>query len=272
MNKERFKGFIMGMALVSVISFTSNSSLASTIQKNIQAVYSDIKIVVDGVKITPKDSSGKIVEPFIYEGTTYLPVRAISEALGKAVYWDQITKTVYIGEMPKITNYFNAPSSPSFSGEKLQIEDLLINIGSGNYIEISGNFKELVKYLGQGEIRETGYFSPNNENYRHYEYSKDGIRVYYYDDPNEFNDYVHIELAVIETPKYPTYRGLKVGDSYDKMVQLYGKVPVYVQEGDKVIYMFDEFESIDEDYFANLFITIDIKTNKVINYYTATTL
>lgn len=272
MNKERFKGIIIGMALVSVISFTSNSSLAATIQKNIQAVYNDIMIVVDGVKITPKDSSGKIVEPFIYEGTTYLPVRAISEALGQEVYWDQITKTVYIGEMPKVTNYFDGPSSPSFSGEKLQMEDLLINIGGGHYIEISGNFKDLIKYLGPGEISETGYYSPNNENYMYYEYAKDGIRVYYYDDPSEFNDYVHIELAVIETPKYPTYRGLKVGDSYDKMVQLYGKAPVYVQEGDKVIYMFDEFESIEEDYFANLFITIDRNTKKVISYYTTTTL
>ena len=36
------------------------------------------------------------MEPFIYEGTTYLPVRAVSEALGKNVSWDSETKTVMV--------------------------------------------------------------------------------------------------------------------------------------------------------------------------------
>lgn len=103
MNKEKFKGILIGMVLVLVFSFTINTSLAETLQKNIRVVYSDIKLFVDGVKITPKDSKGEVVEPFMYNGTTYLPVRAISEALGKQVNWDQDTKSVYIGEMPKVT-------------------------------------------------------------------------------------------------------------------------------------------------------------------------
>ena len=56
--------------------------------------------MVDGIPIVPKDAKGNIVEPFIYEGTTYLPVRAVGEALGKAVTWDGATKTVYIGNVP----------------------------------------------------------------------------------------------------------------------------------------------------------------------------
>ena len=58
-----------------------------------------IKIVVDGQKINPKDANGNKVEPFIYNGTTYLPVRAIADALGKEVYWDGPNYTVYLGEM-----------------------------------------------------------------------------------------------------------------------------------------------------------------------------
>ena len=58
----------------------------------------DIQIVIDGEKLTPKDVNGKIVYPFLLEGTTYLPVRAVSEALGQKVEWDGLSRIVYIGE------------------------------------------------------------------------------------------------------------------------------------------------------------------------------
>ncbi len=102
--KEKIKYIIIGMAIMMVFSFASKSSIAGNMKKNIEVLYSDIKLVIDGVKITPKDSNGKEVEPFIYEGTTYLPIRAISELLEEQVDWDQETKTVYIGKKPKFTN------------------------------------------------------------------------------------------------------------------------------------------------------------------------
>ena len=74
---------------------------ASTItSKTITAQYMGIQIVVDGVAVTPKDANGNVVEPFVSEGTTYLPVRAVGEALGKDVTWDGDTYTVYIGQVP----------------------------------------------------------------------------------------------------------------------------------------------------------------------------
>lgn len=42
------------------------------------------------------------VEPFIYNGTTYLPVRAVAEALGEKVEYDKNSSTVYIGEKIQI--------------------------------------------------------------------------------------------------------------------------------------------------------------------------
>ena len=39
----------------------------------IEANYMGIKLVVDGVEVTHKDATGKVVEPFAAEGTTYLP-------------------------------------------------------------------------------------------------------------------------------------------------------------------------------------------------------
>ena len=86
------------LALVTV-AYATNAT------KTIQAAYMDIKLVIDGVPVTPKDSNGTVVEPFIYNGTTYLPVRAVGEALGKQVTWDGKTKTVYLGEAPGQVTY-----------------------------------------------------------------------------------------------------------------------------------------------------------------------
>ena len=58
-----------------------------------------IKIVVDGQVFQPTDANGNTVEPLIYNGTTYLPVRSVADALGKAVYWDGPNYTVYLGNM-----------------------------------------------------------------------------------------------------------------------------------------------------------------------------
>lgn len=61
-------------------------------------VYPGINIYIDDQKLEPKDANGKPVEVFTYNGTTYLPVRAIAEALGKNVQWDGKTQSVYLGQ------------------------------------------------------------------------------------------------------------------------------------------------------------------------------
>lgn len=49
-------------------------------------------------RIVPRDASGAPVEPFLYNGTTYLPVRAAADAMGVDISWDQETYTVYLGQ------------------------------------------------------------------------------------------------------------------------------------------------------------------------------
>lgn len=83
---------------VCMVLTTGGALAANAVSKQITVQYSGIKLVVDNVPITPKDANGVVIEPFIYEGTTYLPVRAVGEALGKTVTWDGNSKTVYIGE------------------------------------------------------------------------------------------------------------------------------------------------------------------------------
>lgn len=93
--KERLQGIIIGAVVATTL--TCGVVFAENISKTIDAVYMNVKLVVDGVQIEPKDASGKYVEPFIYNGTTYLPVRAVGQAFNKDVSWDGNTATIYVG-------------------------------------------------------------------------------------------------------------------------------------------------------------------------------
>ena len=48
-------------------------------------VFSGVNIFVDGRELHPTDVKGNEVDAFIYEGTTYVPLRAVGEALGAEV-------------------------------------------------------------------------------------------------------------------------------------------------------------------------------------------
>ncbi len=89
---------------------TTGALAANSVTRMIQANYSGIHITVDGKQITPKDANGKVVEPFTVDNTTYLPVRAVAEALGKTVTWDEKTQTVYIGEVPSEEGTYLTPN------------------------------------------------------------------------------------------------------------------------------------------------------------------
>ena len=86
-------GLILGIIIASTVVFAANTITWHGV------LAEGISIVIDGQKINPKDGNGDKVEPIIYNGTTYLPVRAVATALGKAVYWDGPTYTVYLGDM-----------------------------------------------------------------------------------------------------------------------------------------------------------------------------
>lgn len=100
MKKHRLHDIVLGMVIMALVMGLAIPAFASVATKTLEAHYMDIKLVIDGVEVTPKDVNGKVVEPFTVNGSTFLPVRAVGEALGKKVTWDGNTKTVYLGEVP----------------------------------------------------------------------------------------------------------------------------------------------------------------------------
>ncbi|MFV0520406.1 MAG: copper amine oxidase N-terminal domain-containing protein [Lachnospirales bacterium] len=70
---------------------------AKTGEVMLKAYYSNIKVELNGEELVLKDQEGTVVEPFIVDGTTYLPVRNVADALGLDVGWDGKTNTVKLG-------------------------------------------------------------------------------------------------------------------------------------------------------------------------------
>ena len=91
------KGLVTVLLVLLIVSITT-AAFASSGSKNAQLYYRDITITVDGEEIVPKDANGNIVEPFIVDGTTYLPVRAVAQALRLSVSWDDATSTVALNQ------------------------------------------------------------------------------------------------------------------------------------------------------------------------------
>ncbi|MDR3209362.1 MAG: NPCBM/NEW2 domain-containing protein [Oscillospiraceae bacterium] len=96
---KQAKGFVAGIVVGLILAVSVGAAFAATTERTLTAYFNDIKIVVDGKLITPKDARGNILEPFIANDSTYLPLRAVADALGKSVQWVGETNTVYLGKM-----------------------------------------------------------------------------------------------------------------------------------------------------------------------------
>lgn len=212
MKKERTKGFISGI-LVSALVFSLASTAAATIgQRTLNAAYSDIKIELNGKRITPTDANGNVVEPFAVNGTTYLPVRAIGNALGLNVTWDSKTNTAKL-EGNTVSNSFDE-CYPDFS-----VPTLDNIVGTDAYVELytldSGD--SIVYYYDPGKFNiPTGSnyvdaYEALLENYGfNYLKADDGL---YYDNPTSGTTLV---LYVDQSTKYVCVLVMALPDSNRK--------------------------------------------------------
>lgn len=100
------------MAMFIVVSFITGSLLgnvvfaASSLIKLSEAfLNNDIKVVINKAVFQAKDpQDGSIYVPISYKGRTYLPLRAVAEAVGLPVQYVDATKTAYLGKMPDNIN------------------------------------------------------------------------------------------------------------------------------------------------------------------------
>ena len=140
-RKDFVKGLVSGILLTCVFS---TAVFAADIQKSITAAYKNIKIFINGAEITPAYANGKPVEPFIVDGTIYLPLRAVGNAFEKSVKWDGSTYTAYLDEIPEKVKKEPEPG------------DII-----GDPRSLAGyNYEHYGVYIGDNKV--IHYMTPNN--------------------------------------------------------------------------------------------------------------
>lgn len=111
MKKRGTRKFLASMLTMALVMVLATPAWAALTSKTI-TVLTGSDIYVDGIKLEPTDANGNPVETFIYNGTTYVPLRAVSESLGKSVKWDGANKRAYIGEVPGEKQYLLSVCPP----------------------------------------------------------------------------------------------------------------------------------------------------------------
>ncbi|MFR4261007.1 MAG: stalk domain-containing protein [Butyricicoccaceae bacterium] len=88
--RKRIPAIILMFAL-----FLTTSYAANTYRKTI-TVTSGVNVEFNNEAIDMTDANGKAVEAFIYNGTTYVPIRAVSNAFGADIGYDRNTQTISV--------------------------------------------------------------------------------------------------------------------------------------------------------------------------------
>lgn len=120
--KERMKGFISGFISAALIGTLSVGALAAAQTINVNG---GVRLQIDGSIFTPTDVNGNPVDVFEYNGTTYVPVRAVSQAFGKEVAWDANTRTVIIGSNPSSGSYNRQNPAPINTAQTVTVNNIL---------------------------------------------------------------------------------------------------------------------------------------------------
>ena len=153
--KRQWKGFIAGIIVTFVLGGIVGTSLASGYQKQATLDYTGIQITLDGQPVTPTDANGSTVEPFAIEGTTYLPVRGIANALGLGVEWDGTTQTVKLTTAAQTpANQTGNPSTPPASGE---------TIGQKNALKSANSYLSIMPFSREGLIEQLEFEQYSHE-------------------------------------------------------------------------------------------------------------
>lgn len=146
--KKHIKGFAAGF--LAAVCLTSVLT-AQPVSKAINVAFNDIKVFVDGNKVNLVNAIQQPVEPFAYDGTVYLPARAISKALGKEVVWDPKTNSVYIGKAPESNTPTQSYSIPDLEGIKLFPSDNLWNTPVDT-LKVHPKSNEYMKTIGSKRL------------------------------------------------------------------------------------------------------------------------
>lgn len=112
---------------------------------SVSAMAEGIGIKINNEIFTAKNAQGEVVEPFIENGSTYLPVRALSEAFGKQVSFDADNYAVYVGVKPSEADKARMPVAQV--GDRIFYEEDLRFYGDTENMAVIVKLEKIAKAM-----------------------------------------------------------------------------------------------------------------------------
>ena len=134
MIRRRLKDVLLGALIAAFAIGGASTAFGKVSKESILVSYNNIKVMIDG-KLLQTDK-----EPFIYNDTAYLPVRAVAEAAGKEVMWDGASNTVALvspGSLQETGVYSRTNPAP---------------VGAEQTIKVSGYYEEYTAAVSVLEV------------------------------------------------------------------------------------------------------------------------
>lgn len=152
MKNHRIKDLLAGAVIASMLFTLTSPAFAALSKKTIDA-YTGITVYVNDHVVEPKDANGNPVDILVYNGTTYLPIRAVGNALGLPVQYDSATQSAYVGKHSSATpavyltdfDYFSGTSNSDFHTAASKDD----NLGQTHSYVITRDFERTYKLNGQ---------------------------------------------------------------------------------------------------------------------------
>lgn len=133
MKKSFWSGIGVGVVLTTLIAGISVTALAAG--RNI-TVEDGVRVTVNGTELTPRDANGREVPVFSYNGTVYVPVRTLSNALGFAISYNAENRVAAVTAATPVA----VPDSPAYLGQAKAKETALTHAGvsaaDANFVKV----------------------------------------------------------------------------------------------------------------------------------------
>lgn len=158
--KKWIKGFLLGF-LISAILFTNFIIYASGgLEQTINVVLNSINLDIDGSRIADIgqdyliSNGDEVPYSILYKGTTYLPIRKVSEIFNKEIEWNGSTNTVILGKSVSEERSFTLVDDieiyddikVGYAASGLRIDDKVYQFFPGYIIDTSNGLYLWVAY------------------------------------------------------------------------------------------------------------------------------
>ncbi len=184
MMKKHLKGCIIGF-IIAIILMNSPFAMAQGLKRMIEVTFNSVNLRVNGQAVKG--------DTILYNGTTYVPLRAIGELLDKEIVWDGATNTANVNDNQGVGLKENTNSFPYSSTQNN------VTIKLNKVVQDSDSLRLYITYINnsQKEAMTGDSLAKIVVNGKQYTYNSDfNFDRYYNKSVDKADDF--IEPGVIE--------------------------------------------------------------------------